>query len=71
MRLARTPGQVVPYEALYETNRGPFGAKFKNLQNEMWRLRARVGNDAARFIRTAHGVGYRLGPDSDDSDSDE
>jgi DNA-binding response OmpR family regulator len=67
LRLARTPGEVVPYEELYDVKQPRYGAKYKNLQNEVWRLRGRIG-DAGRWIQNVHGVGYRLGEETSDSD---
>lgn len=65
LRLARTPGEVVPYEELFHGKQGRYGARFKNLQNEMSRLRARLG-EAGQWIETVHGVGYRLGENKDE-----
>lgn len=59
LRLAERPGQVVPYEELADAPRVGFGPRYKNLQNEVSRLRMRLG-EAARCVYTVHGVGYRL-----------
>jgi DNA-binding response OmpR family regulator len=68
--LAQTPGEVVTYEELFDGKPGRYGARFKNLQNEMSRLRARLG-EAGKWILTVHGVGYRLGAEkSEPGDGD-
>ena len=59
-RLARSVGSPVTADELCALAGVKPGEQFKNLHNEMFRLRARLGEDGARCIRNVRGVGYAL-----------
>jgi DNA-binding response OmpR family regulator len=60
IRLARTPGVVVSREELCAVVKMVPGVAFKNLHNEVFRLRSQLGNEAGMRIRSVRAMGYLL-----------
>jgi DNA-binding response OmpR family regulator len=60
VRLARSKGEVVPYAELCRSADVRAGVGYKNLHNEVLRLRQYLGADAARHVRTLRGSGYHF-----------
>lgn len=59
--LARTPHQPVPHAELCQAGRIEPSQKFKNLHNEISRIRQKLGPVAAKYLQSVRSIGYRLG----------